>query len=134
MLYFCVTVTKIKLKIFCFNYALCKNVSIKKSTKNDLFDLENDLEVKLRGNHLIRLKKFQMLCVMTRGFSGYDICPNSSSFGAKYHSEIQMTSFDLENDLKVKFRGHHLIGHKKFLKTPKFKLNWLNRFKDMTID
>ena len=45
-----------------------------------------------------------------------------------------MTSFDLENDLKVKFRGHHPIGHKKFYNTPKFKLNRLNRLKVMTID
>ena len=64
----------------------------------------------------------------------YAICPNLASFGTKYPFESQMTSFDLENDLEVKFRGHHLIGHKKFYNTPKFKLNWLNRLKDMTID
>ena len=39
-----------------------------------------------------------------------------------------MTSFDIKNDLMVKFRGHHLIGRKTF------KLNRLNRLKVMTID
>ena len=55
--------------------------------------------------------------------SCYDICPNSSSFCAYYHSENQMTSFDLKIYLEVKFRSHHLISHKNFYNTPKFKLN-----------
>ena len=49
------------------------------------FDLENDLEVKFRGHHLIGLKTFQMFCVMT-------FVQILSSFGTKYHSEKQMTS------------------------------------------
>ena len=64
----------------------------------------------------------------------YDICPNSASFGTKYLSGSQMTSFNLEKDLEVQFRGHHLIGHKKLYNTPKFKLNRLNRLKVMMID
>ena len=46
---------------------------------------------------------------------------------------MKMTSFDLENDLKVKFRCHILKAFKKFHNTLKFEQNRLNRFRGMTI-
>ena len=46
---------------------------------------------------------------------------------------IQMTSFDLENDLEVKFRGHFRKALSQLHNTPKFEQNRMNWFWGITI-
>ena len=46
---------------------------------------------------------------------------------------MKMTSFDLENDLEVKFRGQIRKALSMFYNPPKFEQNRMNRFWGMTI-
>ena len=46
---------------------------------------------------------------------------------------MKMTSFDLKNDLEVKFRGHHRKVLEQVYNPPKFQKNRVNRFGEMTI-
>ena len=46
---------------------------------------------------------------------------------------MKMTSFDLKNDLEVKFRGHQRKVLKQVYNTPKFQKNRVNRFGEITI-
>ena len=46
---------------------------------------------------------------------------------------MKMTSFDLKNDLEVKFRGHQRKVLEQVYNPPKFEKNRPNQFGEMTI-